>query len=88
MRVRPVEPGDTEAIADVFVSALATMTYLPELHTEAETRTFVRDVLLPNNEIWVAELIASPLWLQRFQFGPLEWLWRSLTYCRRQPFRN
>ncbi len=30
-------------------------------------------------------LIASPLWLSRFRFGPLEWVWRSLTYGRRQP---
>ena len=36
--------------------------------------------------IWALELILSPLWLARFQFGPLEWLWRCLTYWRRQPF--
>ncbi|SRR6266540_1154680 len=46
---------DTAAIEDVFVAASASMTYLPELYTEAETRAFVRDVLLPNNEVWVAE---------------------------------
>ena len=55
MRIRPVESGDTEAVGDVFLAALAGMTYLPELYTEAETRTFIRDVLLPNNEVWVAE---------------------------------
>jgi ribosomal protein S18 acetylase RimI-like enzyme len=55
MRIRPVEPGDTEAVGDVFLAALAGMMYLPELHTEAETRTFIRAVLLPNNEVWVAE---------------------------------
>ena len=38
----------------MFLAALAGMTYLPDLYTEAETRTFVRDVLLPNNEVWVA----------------------------------
>jgi uncharacterized protein len=31
------------------------------------------------------QLIASPLWLARYRFGPLEWLWRSLTYWERQP---
>jgi uncharacterized protein len=36
--------------------------------------------------IWILQLIVSPLWLQYFQFGPLEWLWRSLTYWRLQPF--
>ncbi|MEW6252725.1 MAG: DUF418 domain-containing protein, partial [Planctomycetota bacterium] len=26
-------------------------------------------------------------WLRRFRFGPLEWLWRTLTYGRPQPMR-
>ena len=55
VRIRPVEPGDTEAVGDVFLAALAGMTYLPDLHTEEETRDFIRNVLLPNNEVWVAE---------------------------------
>jgi ribosomal protein S18 acetylase RimI-like enzyme len=50
-----VGPTDTQAVGDVFLAALAGMTYLPELYTEAETRTFIRDLLLPNNEVWVAE---------------------------------
>jgi uncharacterized protein len=37
--------------------------------------------------VWVVLLVAAPLWLMRFRFGPLEWLWRSLTYRRRQPMR-
>lgn len=35
--------------------------------------------------VWVAILIASPVWLSLFRFGPFEWLWRSLTYWRIQP---
>jgi uncharacterized protein len=38
--------------------------------------------------IWITLLIAAPLWLERFRFGPLEWLWRTLTYGERQPFRR
>ena len=30
--------------------------------------------------IWVTMLIISPLVLKKFQYGPLEWLWRKLTY--------
>ncbi|HYD87083.1 MAG TPA: DUF418 domain-containing protein [Vitreimonas sp.] len=30
--------------------------------------------------IWVLQLIWSPLWLAKFQMGPLEWLWRRLSY--------
>jgi uncharacterized protein len=35
--------------------------------------------------IYAAQLVISPLWLSAFRFGPMEWLWRSLTYGRRQP---
>ena len=38
--------------------------------------------------IWVVQLVVSPLWLRYFLFGPLEWVWRSLTYWKRQPFRR
>lgn len=38
--------------------------------------------------IWSVQLIWSPLWLKVFRFGPAEWLWRSLTYWRRQPLRR
>ena len=37
--------------------------------------------------IWTLQLVVSPLWLRRFRFGPLEWLWRSLTFARRLPLR-
>jgi uncharacterized protein len=37
--------------------------------------------------IYAAQLVIAPLWLRHFRFGPLEWLWRSLTYGKRQPFR-
>jgi ribosomal protein S18 acetylase RimI-like enzyme len=53
--LRPVETTDTQAVGDIFLAALAGMTYLPELYTEEETRTFISDVLLPKNEVWVAE---------------------------------
>jgi uncharacterized protein len=36
--------------------------------------------------VWILQLIVSPLWLRFFLFGPLEWVWRSLTYWKWQPF--
>jgi uncharacterized protein len=38
--------------------------------------------------VWIVQLIASPLWLRYFRFGPLEWCWRSLTYWKKQPMRR
>ncbi len=33
------------------------------------------------------QLFLSTWWLSRYRFGPVEWLWRSLTYWQRQPMR-
>ncbi len=38
--------------------------------------------------IWIFQLIISPIWLKYFRFGPLEWLWRSLTYWKVQPMKR
>jgi uncharacterized protein len=38
--------------------------------------------------IWILQLILSPIWLKYFQFGPVEWLWRVLSYQKKQPFRK
>jgi uncharacterized protein len=38
--------------------------------------------------IYSGQLVFSRVWLQRFRFGPLEWVWRSLTYGERQPMRR
>jgi uncharacterized protein len=38
--------------------------------------------------IWLFQLIVSPIWMKHFRFGPLEWLWRSLTYVEKQPMRR
>ena len=37
--------------------------------------------------VWLIVLVLSPIWLRRFRFGPLEWIWRSMTYWKRQPLR-
>jgi uncharacterized protein len=31
------------------------------------------------------EMALSRFWHGRYRFGPAEWLWRSLTYRRREP---
>jgi len=37
--------------------------------------------------IWAIQIPLSMWWLERFRFGPIEWLWRTLTYRKRQPLR-
>jgi uncharacterized protein len=37
--------------------------------------------------IIVTQIILSKWWLNRYRFGPMEWLWRSLTYKQMQPMK-
>ena len=38
--------------------------------------------------VWLILLVISPFWLRRFRFGPVEWLWRTLTYMKAQPMKS
>jgi uncharacterized protein len=38
--------------------------------------------------LFSAEAAFSTAWLRRYRFGPLEWLWRMITYARPQPLRR
>jgi len=37
--------------------------------------------------IWMIQFSWSKPWLENFKFGPLEWIWRSLTYGKMQKMR-
>jgi uncharacterized protein len=37
--------------------------------------------------VYAAQVVLSSWWLQRFRFGPVEWLWRTLMYGTVQPMR-
>jgi uncharacterized protein len=35
---------------------------------------------LPTVALYAAQLVLSNVWLARYRFGPMEWIWRALTY--------
>jgi uncharacterized protein len=37
--------------------------------------------------VFAVQVWACEAWLARFRFGPVEWIWRSLTWFRLEPFR-
>ncbi|MBB5174482.1 DUF418 domain-containing protein [Texcoconibacillus texcoconensis] len=37
--------------------------------------------------IYLFQVIFSYFWLRFFRYGPLEWIWRMLTYQKKQPIR-
>ena len=38
--------------------------------------------------VFIIQIILSTIWLKYFNYGPLEWLWRSATYKKWQPMRK
>jgi uncharacterized protein len=38
--------------------------------------------------LYTIEVVVSRLWLSQFTHGPLEWVWRQLTYWKRLPLRR
>jgi len=53
--IRRANAADAFEIGEVFIEARAEMAYLPDLHTEDETRAFVAGVLA-REQVWVAVL--------------------------------
>ncbi|PJB81472.1 MAG: hypothetical protein CO090_03240 [Acidobacteria bacterium CG_4_9_14_3_um_filter_49_7] len=37
--------------------------------------------------MYVIQVFISNWWVRHYRFGPAEWLWRSLTYRKRQPMK-
>lgn len=46
------------------------------------------EILLLGLGVYAVQVIVCKVWLTYFQYGPLEWLWRSLTYFKWQPFKR
>jgi uncharacterized protein len=38
--------------------------------------------------IFTIQVVMSTIWLRYFQYGPMEWIWRQLTYGKRLPLRK
>jgi len=47
------------------------------------TLTFVLVLVM-----FAGQIVFSQIWLHRYRFGPMEWLWRSLTYGRWQELQR
>ena len=35
--------------------------------------------------VYALQVVGSTIWLRGYRFGPIEWLWRTMMYGRRQP---
>ncbi|MEI9994073.1 MAG: GNAT family N-acetyltransferase [Rhizomicrobium sp.] len=99
--LRRATATDASAVADVFLAARATMTYLPKLHAEEDARGFIANVVA-EKETWVAEregkvvgfAVIDGGWLEhlyvhpsRFNSGTGDKLFRHATEQHPQGFQ-
>ncbi len=71
----------------ILMSAIATFIFYghgPGLYGQVE-RIYQLLIVIG---IWAIILVISPLWLKKFRYGPLEWLWRTLTYRKNIPMKK
>jgi len=38
--------------------------------------------------VWLLQILLTRLWMRKYRFGPVEWIWRSLTYWKIQPIKK
>ncbi len=38
--------------------------------------------------VFTGQVILSTIWIKYFQYGPMEWIWRQLTYGKRLPLKK
>jgi GNAT superfamily N-acetyltransferase len=53
-KLRPARHDDADAIADVFLESFKAAYDFPLAHGDGQVRLWIRDVLVPTHEVWVA----------------------------------
>jgi uncharacterized protein len=66
--------------------AFSLLLWRPGLNLDTVLGRWHQQLLL--TAFFLLQLLYSRWWFRRFQFGPVEWAWRSLTWLRVQPLRR
>jgi ribosomal protein S18 acetylase RimI-like enzyme len=79
--LRRARPGDAPAIAETHLASRRQgLPYLPDVHTDAETYQWVAEVMLPQQEVWVAEIAGEVAGFAALHEGWLEHLYIAPAY--------
>ncbi len=91
-RVRPIQRGlaavGQMALTNYVLTSVICQALFVWLGLMPYGRLEHHQLILVAFGVWTLNIAASLVWLRVFAFGPLEWLWRSLTYWQVQPFLN
>jgi uncharacterized protein len=88
MRLRPVAAVGRMALTNYLLQSVICTTIFYGYGLALYGRTSATVGVLITLAIYPVQVAASSWWLKRFRFGPIEWMWRSLTYAQWQPLRR
>ena len=86
--LRPLAPLGRMALTNYLLQSLVAALLFHGYGLGLARRVSPSLALLIAVAILAGQLPISGWWLRRYRFGPAEWLWRTLTYGRRQPLRR
>ena len=86
--LRPLAPLGRMALTNYLLQSLVAALLFHGYGLGLARRVSPSLALLIAVAILAGQLPISGWWLRRYRFGPVEWLWRTLTYGRRQPLRR
>jgi uncharacterized protein len=81
-------PGRMPLTTYLFTSFLTMWVLFPGFGFGLHGRWGFGGIMVCAAIIIFAELIATNLWMTRYETGPMEWIWKSVAYGRRMPFRK
>jgi ribosomal protein S18 acetylase RimI-like enzyme len=81
--IRGARRADADQIAEVFLRARATMAYLPGTHTDGQVRTWLADVVLAEQHVWVATVAGTVVGFAAAARGWLHHLYVDPAWHRR-----
>ena len=83
--LEPLRRLGQSALTNYLGQTLVCLILVSSLPKETFSRTLMLSAVLV---VWILQATLSTMWLARFRFGPVEWLWRCATYRRLEPLKR
>ena len=83
--LEPLRRLGQSALTNYLGQTLVCLILVSSLPKETFSRTLLLSAVLV---VWILQATLSTMWLARFRFGPVEWLWRCATYRRLEPLKR
>ena len=75
LEIRPAEPADAADVAEVYLSAFRATYDFPLVHTDEQVRAWIRELVIPSGDAWVAAIDGRIVGMAVIRPGDLDQLY-------------